>query len=135
MWARTAELMIGCWLLMSPFIFQHSPDDTYLWWGDLAAGSLLILFASLSFWHPTRRVHGLTPLVGLVLIGTGFAAQPHPIPPGLQNYIVVGLLVIMTGIIPSNALMPPEAWEELEKSRQEPKPSKDGASKESSSAA
>jgi len=52
MWARVVEFMLGCWLAISPFIFQHPADDLTLWVTDWMAASFVILFALLSYWRP-----------------------------------------------------------------------------------
>lgn len=30
MWARVVEVMLGCWLAVSPFVFRHSADERWL---------------------------------------------------------------------------------------------------------
>lgn len=109
MWARVAEVAVGCWLLMSPFIFGHDGEDIRLWWADLAGGSAIITLALVSFWRPLRRAHLLETGVGLWLIGRGLLSTT-PTPPAVQNEMLVGLLILMLAIVPFQSEMPPESW-------------------------
>ena len=93
MWSRIVECMLGCWLLVSPFVFRHSPDDPLIWANDFIAGGLMIVLSLASFWKPTEWAHWLLLGVGLWLVGFGRFARPLPAEPALQNAMVVGLLV------------------------------------------
>lgn len=48
MWARVVEVMIGCWLAMSPFIFRHPADQEALWANDLPCAFGVVALALLS---------------------------------------------------------------------------------------
>jgi hypothetical protein len=111
MWARVVEFMLGCWLAISPFIFRHPADDLRLWATDWIAASLVILFALLSYWPPLKHIHLATAVVALALVAIGrFSSWEHP-PPGAQNQIVIGLLLLMFALVPSHASQPPETWQ------------------------
>jgi hypothetical protein len=109
MWARVVEFMLGCWLAVSPFIFRHAAENTTLWATDWIAACLVITFALLSYWPPLKRIHLLTAVVALALVAIGRLAAWEP-PPGSQNQIIVGLLLLMFALVPSHATQPPEAW-------------------------
>lgn len=109
MWARVTEVMLGCWLAMSPFIFRHGPEDRVLWVNDLLSATVVVVLAVVSFWSPLRFAHVANFVVGLWLIAFGFWASPHPAPPALQNDIVVGILLMMFAILPNHASLPPRA--------------------------
>lgn len=109
MWARVVEFMIGCWLAMSPFIFQHGSDDILFWSTDLVAASLVTTLALLSYWFPTRHAHLGIGLVALALVLIGRFGVATPIPPAGQNYILAGLLLLMFAIVPNNASAPPRS--------------------------
>lgn len=113
MWARVVEVMLGCWLAISPFIFRHGSEDRVLWVNDLASASAVIVFSIVSFWPPLRLAHVANFLVGLWLIAFGLWALPYPAPPALQNDIVVGMLLLMFAILPNTASMPPRPWREF----------------------
>jgi hypothetical protein len=110
MWARVVEFMLGCWLAVSPFVFAHYAESGRLTATDWTAASLVMVLALLSYWPPLVRIHLLTAIVaiGLVTIGR-LSSGEHP-PPGAQNHIVVGLLLLMFALVPSHATQPPPAW-------------------------
>jgi multisubunit Na+/H+ antiporter MnhF subunit len=113
MWARVIEVMLGCWLAMSPFIFRHSAEDRVLWFNDLFAAMVVIMLALVSFWSPLRFAHVANLVIALWLIAFGFWASPYPAPPALQNDIVVGLLLLMFAIVPNKATQPPRSWHDF----------------------
>lgn len=113
MWARVIEVMLGCWLAMSPFIFRHGSDERVLWFNDLLSATAVIVFSIVSFWSALRSAHFANFLVGLWLIAFGLWASPHPAPPALQNDIVVGILLLMFAILPNQASLPPRLWREF----------------------
>ncbi len=115
MWARVIEVMLGCWLAVSPFIFHHARDDTLLWTADWVAAALVAVLACLSYWPPTRRAHLLTIVVALGMVAAGWM-QDRPVPPGWQNHILLGLVLLMTAIVPNHAADPPRGWREFAKS-------------------
>jgi hypothetical protein len=110
MWARVVEFMLGCWLAISPFVFAHPPESASLWATDWIAACLVIAFALVSYWPPLRRMHLATIAVACALVAIGRLSQPAPLPPALQNEIVVGLLLLMFALVPSHASQPPVAW-------------------------
>jgi hypothetical protein len=59
------------------------------------------------------RAHLLNILVALWLLGFGYFGFGEPAPPAAQNNIVVGLILLMLAIIPSEATLPPKGWREL----------------------
>jgi hypothetical protein len=113
MWPRVVEVMLGCWLALSPFIFRHAADQRTLWFNDLSCAAAVIIVALLSWWPTCRRAHLAIIAVGLWLVGFGYLASPHPAPPALQNVILVGVLLLMFAIIPSEASLPPRSWRDF----------------------
>jgi hypothetical protein len=109
MWSRVVEIMLGCWLLISPFVFGHLDDQVDWWVTDLAAGSAVILFAALSWWRPTRHAHVLTAFVGATLIALAYRYYGDA-PPAAQNEALAGLLLMMFAIVPNHASDAPDAW-------------------------
>lgn len=110
MWSRVVEVMLGCWLLMAPFLFQH-PAERHGWWiNDFSAGSVVILFGLISYWKPTRHAHLLTIIAGGWLIGFAFSQAERLAAPALQSDAIVGLLLLMFAIIPNHASRPPVSW-------------------------
>jgi hypothetical protein len=117
MWSRDCEAMIGCWLLMSPFIFGHGEAGWEQWATDLGAGLATIVLALASYWHPLRRAHLGILLVAGWLVGFGRFHDSPPLPPALQNDILVGLLLLLFAIVPNRASEPPAAWQRWNASR------------------
>jgi hypothetical protein len=113
MWARVIEVMLGCWLAVSPYIFRHSADDMRLWLNDLFSATAVIVLALASFWSPLRFAHVANIAMALWLIAFGFWVSPYPTPPALQNDIVVGLLLLMFAIVPNEASRPPRPWRDF----------------------
>jgi hypothetical protein len=120
MWARVVEVMLALWLWMSPFIFRHPPEDTFLWANDFICASLVAFLALFSFWHPLRKIHLITIGVAFWLWGIGYIDFPERTSIPLQNSVVVGLLLFMLAIIPTYAEQPPYSWREFLK-KKEPK--------------
>lgn len=109
MWARVVEIMLGFWLMASPFIFRGIEMDGIRSANETLCGLLVAVLGFLSFWNPTRWAHFLTLLVAGFLIVSGYLAG-HPAPPMAQNQIMVGLLLGMFAIIPNRTNEMPEPW-------------------------
>lgn len=109
MWPRVVEIMLGCWMLASPFLFQHG-EHTSWWINDFSVGTALIVLGLLSFWRPTRRAHLVTLVVALWSIGFGYAISWQAEGPAPQNDILIGLTLLLTAIIPTPASLPPREW-------------------------
>ncbi|MGH9626999.1 MAG: SPW repeat domain-containing protein, partial [Bryobacteraceae bacterium] len=110
MWPRVVEIMLGCWLLASPFIFRHSADQRVFWCTDLIAGLLVIAISCAAFWEPLRYIHLSNVLLALWLLGFSYFTGEPPPEPARQNEFVVGLLLLMLAIIPAEAAFPPLPW-------------------------
>ena len=110
MWPRVAEVMLGCWLVLSPFIFRHAAEQWGLWLNDMSCGAAAVTLALLACWPPCRYAHLAIIGVGFWLVGFGYLGSPYPTPPALQNDILVGLLLMMFAILPTEASLPPPSW-------------------------
>jgi hypothetical protein len=108
MWPRVVEIMLGCWLAVSPFVFGHG-DRTDLWVADFTAATAVVVLGLLSYWHPARQAHLLTAVVGLAMVGFGYFWQGYPAPAALQNHVLIGLTLMLLAIIPNEASQPPES--------------------------
>lgn len=109
MWARTIELMLGLWLVISPFVFEVAATDPAMWAVLLAGGAAVVILATLSFWWPLRGAHWLLLAVGVGLAVFG-RARGAALSPAEQNLVMTGILLVMFAIVPSHASDPPEAW-------------------------
>jgi hypothetical protein len=115
MWARVIEMMLGIWLLLSPFIFRNTTAVDKFWSTDVITGSAVVLLSLLSFWRPMGRSHLATGILALWLVIWAWFAAARPGPPAAQNEIVVGLLLLMLAIVPNEASLPPESWRRPER--------------------
>jgi hypothetical protein len=113
MWCRVVEVTIGCWLAMSPFIFRHPPGEVSWWANDWACAVAIMVLALLSFRQGLRHIHLLNCIVAIWLIAWGYLHGREPVPPALQNDVLVGWLLGMFAILPSEAELPPKAWEDF----------------------
>jgi hypothetical protein len=109
MWPRVCEALLGAWLLASPWFLGHS-SNWAMRTADVSAGSLIVLFALASFSNALRRAHLVTVLVAALLIVFSYVAAPMPGSAGVQNDILVGLVLMMIAIVPGEANRPPLAW-------------------------
>lgn len=110
MWPRVVEFMLACWLAMSPFIFNHAADAEWLWYSDLSCAAIVATASLCCYYRPLQRAHLVTLAVALWLLAFGRFAASHPHPAGLQNNMVVGLLLLMFSVIPSHAEQPAARW-------------------------
>jgi hypothetical protein len=119
MWSRVVEVMLGCWLLMSPFLFAHPAGSTALWVNDLACGAAVIVFGLFSYWRPTRHAHLLSLFVGSWLIVFAYWHGFGGATAAAQNQLILGLLLLMFAVIPNDASQPAPGWiEEFSPERQ-----------------
>ena len=114
MWPRTLEVMLAGWLAMSPFIFRHPIDAPQLWWNDFGCAALIAAASLCAFWGCARRAHLLNVLIAFWLLGFSYLSIADPASPAAQNGIVVGLILLMLAIIPSESTLPPKPWRQVE---------------------
>jgi hypothetical protein len=112
MWSRVVEVTLGCWLLMSPFIFRYAPHETALWINDFACAAAVIVFGLMSYWSPARHTHALSLVVGGWLIAFAYWRGFGNASPASQNHLLVGWLMMMFAVIPNRASRPPAGWED-----------------------
>jgi hypothetical protein len=104
------ELGLGIWLLLCPWILPYHPGGE-----RFAILGLLLVGASIaSVFRPGKRIHAIVPAAGVALIAISVLTAPHPLPPLLQNNVIVGLVLLMLGVVPDRAFEPPRRWRELE---------------------
>ena len=115
MWARVVEIMLGCWLALSPFIFRHGDNEPLLWIVDFSAAVAVITIGMISYWPRVPHLHLLTCLVAIGLCLFGYFGEPHPVQPALKNDLIVGLLLLMFGLIPNHASRQRADWEEIDR--------------------
>lgn len=120
MWPRVIEGMLGCWLLVTPFVFRGTTAVDDYTASALVSGAIVIVMAVMSFWEPARLARFVTLGVALWLALHGYFAAERPGPPAAQNEIMIGLTLLLFAIIPNEASQPPRAWRRGERARTSP---------------
>lgn len=115
MWARVIEFSLASWLAISPFIFRYPNTPRAPWFNDLIVSSLIALFALLSFYSPLRKLHLANLAVSFYLMLLVFLTPERALSPPYQNYMVLGLLLLMISTIPTDASKPPRPWRDFYK--------------------
>ena len=113
MWPRVIEVMLACWLMVSPFVFRYPADARFLWLNDYACALLIILFSMLSNIPRIEKIHLLNLLVAGWLILIAYLQPSLPPAPPYQNYFAIALGLIIFGILPAHASEPPRKWKEF----------------------
>lgn len=110
MWPRVVEVMLGAWLLVSPFVFRGTArlEDYVL--TQVTAGAIIAVASLLSFWPPAASARLVTLATTLALTAHGYFAAPRPGPPAAQNEIMVGLTLLLFAILPNETNRPPDEW-------------------------
>jgi hypothetical protein len=115
MWPRMVQVMLGGWLLLSPLIFRIDSRDTALLAVHMASGAAVGILALLAIRQ--RFLHLATFFLGLWLIAYGYGVGGYPPAPAYRNLLILGALVAVLGIIPSDCLRPPRSWRKYYRSR------------------
>lgn len=110
MWPRITELIIGLWIVASPFLFGVADIASSLAATSLVCGTVVVTASILSFWEPARHARAATALIGLWLLGFAYMTAARPAELELQNLFVCGLLLILLAVVPNEAKQPPRPW-------------------------
>jgi hypothetical protein len=108
-WPRYAELLVAIWLIASGWTLDRSPDYRAV---AVASGLAVVAFDFLSIAGVLRYLHLLILPVSAAQIALGLFYLPVR-SAGAQNLIVVGLLLAMLAILPTEATQPPPEWRNL----------------------
>jgi hypothetical protein len=109
MWPRLLEVGLAAWLAAAPFVLGAGRDAARVA-HDVGVALVIAVFALASLTRRFRYAHLLTLAVALWLTAYGwwrFDVAPHAI---AQNHMLLGLTLLMTAILPSEAARPPAAW-------------------------
>ena len=110
MWARVVEFMLACWLAISPFIFGYPNDAIFFWVSDLITASLIAFFSLICYYRSLRKMHLFNLAISFYLIALSYIFKDSPLYEPLQNYMVLGILLLMIAIVPTDAEKPPQSW-------------------------
>lgn len=99
--ARTLNVLLGCWLFVSAFLWTHTPADRVSCW---AVGLGVIAFAIIAMTIPAARwVNGA---LAVWLFIAAFTL-PHLHVGTRWNEVIVALLVFFLAIVPSDEVTHP----------------------------
>ena len=110
MWPRVVELMLGAWLVITPFVFREAADLSRYTLSTVTSGVIVMLASLLAFWDRARWARFITLAASGWLMAHGYFAAPRPGPPGAQNELTVGLLLLVFAILPNEINDPPIPW-------------------------
>ncbi len=117
MWARTVEVMLACWLAISPLVFHRGPAETLAWGMEPVAGVAVMVLALAAFYRPLRGAHLGILLVSAWLVVEGYRITGAHADPREQNCLMVGLLLAMFAICPTQGDEPPPGWQAFRENR------------------
>ncbi len=115
MWARVVEFMLALWLAISPFIFGYPDSAFFFLINDFSCSTLLAFFSLICYYKPFRKMHLLNLLIACYLIALAYIFKQSPHQALLQNYMVIGLLLLMIGLVPTESEKPPHSWRDFYK--------------------
>lgn len=127
MWARILELILGGWLMASPWVMDYPPTATAWRFATFDAGIGVVVFAVLSWVPRLSFMHVAHLLVGAGLAATAFVGPPQPAPPPVQNHLIVALILMILALVPTRSSFPPAAWREFEEEHSRRGPASDQA--------
>ncbi len=97
LWAHFVNLLLGVWLITSPFALGYS--STGLTWSDVASGALVVVFALLSFSRRTGTyARWANCFVGIWLLFAPLIFWA-PTPAEFMNDTLVGALVVAFAVL------------------------------------
>jgi hypothetical protein len=113
MWPRLAEIVIGLWLLTTPWILSEEPQLRAPQISDCLCGAAIVLLSLISFWPVWRKAHLAEIPIGLWVLGFAYLRSTHPAPAVIQSELLAALFLLNFAIIPSPANLPPLSWRNL----------------------
>lgn len=111
MWARHYEVALAIWLSLSWLIFRYPQEASLLMIHDFVVAAAIATISLLNYKY--RYINLLNLFTSLWLITLVFISNTtiHDAP--YQNYMVIGLILLVFTIIPQRASSPPVEWEEF----------------------
>ncbi|MBA3956994.1 MAG: hypothetical protein H0X51_01170 [Parachlamydiaceae bacterium] len=114
MWARHFEVFLSIWLSLSWLIFRY-PKDSYLMLHDFSIALIITTISLLNYKY--RYIHLLNLFTALWLIILVVVRHTPITDAPYQNYMVIGLILLIFAVIPPRASHPPEEWENFIESK------------------
>lgn len=111
MWPRVAEIVIGLWLLTSPWVLVQNSAVGAWHINGLICGSAIVVLGGLSFRPGWRKAHLAEIPIGVWILSFAYFGSTHPAPAVVQNDLLTALFLLNFAIIPSQANLPPNSWQ------------------------
>jgi hypothetical protein len=111
MWPRVAELLIGLWLLTSPWVLGDDSAKNAWHINGLICGLAIVVLSALSFWPAAKRAHLVEIPIGIWVLSFAYFGSTHPASPIVQSDLLAALFLLNFAIIPSQANVPPISWQ------------------------
>ncbi len=115
MWPRHFEVFMAIWLSLSWLIFPYPQDSNKLMIHDFFISTLIATISLLNYKY--RYIHLFNILSAIWLIILAFKSKAPITDAPYQNYMVLGLILLIFTVIPPRASNPPEEWEEFIKNK------------------
>jgi hypothetical protein len=112
MWPRLVEIVIGVWLVASPWVLPP-PHDFASTIAAVLGGAEIILLGWLSYLPSLRKVHLVEIIIAVWLLAVAYTSALPPNAPVIASHILTAFVLMNFAIIPTQANRPPRAWEEF----------------------
>lgn len=111
MWARHFEISLAIWLSLSWLILRYPEDSSLLMFHDFFIAAIITTISLLNYKY--RYIHLLNFFTSLWLITLAFISNTPTTNAPYQNYMVIGLTLLIFTVIPPKASDPPKKWKEF----------------------
>jgi hypothetical protein len=111
MWPRYCEVLLALWLMASGWVLEY-PDPAQYRLVSVVAGILVLILDLLSITLYKRYAYLLVLGIAAALLAFSFWLAPAETQ-GTQNLVVVALLMLIFGVLPTEATQPPLSWRKL----------------------
>ncbi len=110
MWPRAVEIVIGLWVLMSPWLLASNSSASTWHLNELICGLAIVLLSASSYLPGFSKAHLAEIPIGLwILISSYFGFAPIDTVQAQSN-LLAALFLLNFAIIPSPANLPPYSW-------------------------
>lgn len=92
-WQDWANVVLGIWLIVSPFVLGYAETGTLAAPHSYAIGIAVAVFALAALYRFYRWEEGVNLVLGLWLVAAPFVLNFSNVEPALWNHVVVGILI------------------------------------------
>jgi len=101
-WQDWGSLLLGAWLLVSPWVIKYPSEIPYVWWGTIVTGVVIIVFSGLAIYMPRVWEEGGNMIVSIWLMASPWVmklqvnqAMDQQL---MVNSVVTGVLLFMLSL-------------------------------------